>query len=66
MQPVIENLGLLLSKKQKMLELRMRDGMRKIYKSQLLDYFISVTVMRLDLRWLPILLLRIHQFQTRY
>ncbi len=59
MQPVINKLESLLSKKQKKLELRPKDGMRKIHKLKFFDYSISVTVMRLDLRRLPIPLLRI-------
>ncbi len=61
MQSVIDNLGSPLSKKQKKLELRPKDGMRKVYKLQLFDYLIGVMVMRLDQRRLPIPLLRMHQ-----
>ena len=62
----IENLGSLLSKKRKMLELKPRDGMRKVHKLRLYDYLIGVIVMRLELRRLPIPLLGMHQVQTRY
>ena len=55
MQSVIDNLGSLLMKKQKKLELRPKDGIRKVHKLQLFDYSICVIVMRLDLlRRLPI------------
>ncbi len=63
MQSVIDNLGSLLIKKQKKFELIPKDGMRKVHKLQLSDYLIGAIVMRLDMRRLPILLLRIHQFQ---
>jgi len=66
MQSIFDNLGSLLRKKPKMLELRPKDGILKVHKLQLLDYFISVIVTRLDLRRLPILLLRMIRFQTRY
>ena len=49
-----------IEKKQKMLELIPRDGMPKVHKPHMFDYLISVTVMRLDLRRLPIPLLRMH------
>ncbi len=62
MQPVIENLGSLLRKNRKKLELRPKDGMRKVHKLQLFDYVICVIVTRLDMRRLPIPLLRMHQF----
>ncbi len=60
MHSIIDNLGSPLSKKQKKLELRPKDGMRKVHKLQLFDKSMSVTVMRLDLRRLPIPLLRMH------
>jgi hypothetical protein len=67
MQSVINNLGLRLSRKQKILELRPRDGMLKVHKPQVFDYYlISVTVMRLDQRRLLIPLLRMLQLQTMY
>jgi hypothetical protein len=67
MLPVIDNLGSLLIKKHKKLELMPKDGMRKVHKLPLFDYSINVIVMRLDLlRRLPIPLLRMHQFQTWY
>ncbi len=66
MQPVIDKIGSRLSKKRKKSELKSRDGMWKVYKSQLFDYSISAIVMRLDLRRLLIPLLRMLQIQTRY
>ena len=49
-----------IEKKQKMLELITRDKMRKVHKLHRFDYSISVIVTRLDLRQLPIPLLRMH------
>jgi hypothetical protein len=60
MQSVIDNLGSPMSKEQKKLELRPTDGLRKVHKLQLFVYLIGITVMRLDLRRLPIPLLRMH------
>ena len=65
MQSAIDNLGSVLIKKQKKLEFIPKDGMRKVHKPRLFDYLISVIVMRLDLRRLPIPLLRMLQFQIR-
>ena len=49
MQLAIESLGSLFMKKQKMLELRLKDEMQKSYKSHMFDYSINVTAMRLDM-----------------
>ncbi len=57
---------LIVDHKAEKLEFIPKDGMRKVHKLQLFDNSITVTVMRLDQRRLPIPLLRMHQFQTRY
>ena len=49
MQSVIDNLGSLLIKNQKKIELRPKAGMRKVYKLQLFDDLIGFIIMRLDL-----------------
>jgi len=49
---------LTVEQKAEKLELRPKDWMRKVHKLQLFDYFISVIVVQLDLRRLPIPLLQ--------